>query len=61
MEDMKKKSSMTLLLEQNQVEVRINGKSKGLINKPGFATAITSIYLGSNPPNEKLKTGMLGK
>ena len=42
------------------VEVRVNGSSKGVLEGDAVARALWAIWLGPEPPNEGLKTGMLG-
>ena len=40
--------------------VIVNGSVKGTIAGKDFMESLWTIYLGPNPPTEKLKTGMLG-
>jgi hypothetical protein len=42
------------------IEVEINGTPKGEIGDARFAIAFLGISLGPTPPNEELKTGLLG-
>lgn len=42
------------------VQVEVAGKTKGTIEGGDFAEAFFKIWLGDNPPNEGLKTGLLG-
>jgi len=42
------------------LEVQIKGQSKGTIEGDDFARAFWSIFLGPQPPTEKLKKGLLG-
>jgi len=42
------------------VEVIVKGESQGRIEGADFARALWSIWLGPNPPNPGLKTGLLG-
>jgi hypothetical protein len=42
------------------LEVVVKEQRKGLIEDPAFAAAFWSIFLGPEPPNEGLKTGLLG-
>jgi hypothetical protein len=42
------------------LEVRHGMKPLGSIDGPDFATTLFSIWLGDHPPNEGLKTGLLG-
>jgi hypothetical protein len=42
------------------VEVAVKGAAKGAIQGDDFARALFAIWLGRNPPNEDLKSGLLG-
>ena len=42
------------------LQVDFNGTVKGTIEGDDFAKAFLSIWLGANPPNPELKTGLLG-
>jgi hypothetical protein len=42
------------------VQVDVAGAAKGTIKGDDFARALFAIWLGSNPPNAGLKTGLLG-
>jgi hypothetical protein len=42
------------------VEVNVNGTVQGTIDGDDFARAFFSIWLGAHPPNQGLKTGLLG-
>ena len=42
------------------IQVDVNGAAKGTIKGDDFAKAFLSIWLGPNPPNPGLKTGLLG-
>jgi hypothetical protein len=42
------------------VDVALDGASKGGIEGKDFASALLGIWLGSEPPNEDLKSGLLG-
>jgi hypothetical protein len=42
------------------VEVSVNGVVKGAITGDDFSRALLSIWLGPEPPNEELKSGLLG-
>ncbi len=42
------------------IEVNVNGSVQGMIPGNDFARAFLSIWLGSQPPNPGLKTGLLG-
>jgi len=43
------------------LEVNVNGQVKGTIAGDDFAEAFFLIWLGKNPPNEGLKSGLLGR
>lgn len=43
------------------LQVKKNGSLKGTIQGADFKKALFSIWLGSNPPDETLKAGLLGK
>lgn len=42
------------------VEVTIKGKTRGIIAGDDFARVLLTIFLGPEPPNEELKSGLLG-
>ena len=42
------------------IQVDVNGVVKGTIPGDDFARALMSIWLGANPPNPELKSGLLG-
>jgi hypothetical protein len=42
------------------IQVEVNGVVKGTIPGDDFARALMSIWLGPNPPNPELKSGLLG-
>jgi hypothetical protein len=42
------------------IQVDVNGAVKGTIPGDDFARALLSIWLGPNPPNSELKSGLLG-
>lgn len=44
----------------SNIEINVNGIRKGTIPGNDFAKAFFAIWLGSEPPNEGLKTGLLG-
>ena len=44
----------------SNIEINVNGKLKGTIPGNDFAKAFFAIWLGSEPPNEGLKSGLLG-
>jgi hypothetical protein len=61
MEEMVKGDTMTFTsIPGKGLEVVVKEQRKGLIEDPAFAKAFWSIFLGPEPPNEGLKTGLLG-
>ena len=61
MADMKSGQRLTFIHKPGAgVQVDVNGTVKGLIKGDDFATAFLSIWLGPHPPNENLKSGLLG-
>jgi hypothetical protein len=44
----------------NWVEVAVDGKTKGTVGGADFAATLLAIWLGPEPPNEDLKSGLLG-
>ena len=42
------------------IQVDVNGVVKGTIQGDDFARALMTIWLGPNPPNSELKSGLLG-
>lgn len=44
----------------NGLEVAVDGTSRGTIAGADFAAALLAIWLGPEPPNEGLKSGLLG-
>ena len=42
------------------IQVDVNGVVKGIIPGDDFARALMTIWLGPNPPNSELKSGLLG-
>jgi hypothetical protein len=62
MVDLKKGSTLTFAYVPEQgIEVSVNGISKGVLPGPEFAQVFFSIWLGPKPPNDDLKTGLLGR
>lgn len=43
------------------LEVLVNGKRKGVVPGDDFAQTLFTIWLGSNPPNKGLRSGLLGR
>ena len=61
MADMKSGQRMTFTFAPGTgVLVNVNGAAKGTIKGDDFAKAFLSIWLGADPPNPEIKTGMLG-
>jgi hypothetical protein len=61
MADRKKGGTLTFsYLPGEGVEVRMDGAVKGTLAGDDFAEALFSIWLGREPPNKGLKTGLLG-
>lgn len=62
MADMKEKDTMVFTyVPGTGTTIEVKGANKGTIAGADFAKALLGIWLGSNPPNEGLKKGMLGK
>jgi hypothetical protein len=60
MEDIQKGDLMAFNFFPEKTEVWIKGKFKGAIESAGFAKYMLSVWLGEHPPNEDLKSGLLG-
>ena len=61
-DDIKIKDDILLIYKPGKgVAVMINGKYKGVVGNLDFKKALWSIWLGTNPADEKLKKKMLGK
>ena len=61
MADMKTGQRLTFIHKPGAgITVDVNGSVKGTIKGDDFAKAFLSIWLGANPPNPGLKTGLLG-
>jgi hypothetical protein len=61
-EPIKKFESMSFsYIPGTGTEVEIKGNVKGVIEGKDFMEALFSIWFGPNPPDKKLKEGMLGK
>jgi len=61
MADMKTGQRMTFVFTPGTgVQVNVNGAVKGTIKGDDFAKAFLSIWLGADPPNPEIKTGLLG-
>jgi hypothetical protein len=61
MVDVKSGQRMTFVFTPGAgVQVNVNGVAKGTIKGDDFAKAFLSIWLGADPPNPEIKTGLLG-
>lgn len=49
-----------ILFTREAVELSLNGAPLGRVVDSGFAQAMPAIWLGANPPNASLKSGLLG-
>jgi len=60
-EDIRTGGGMTFVhVPGTGVEVSVNGAVKGVIPGEDFARALLAIWIGGRPPNQELKTGLLG-
>lgn len=60
MEDVDEGSSIVLSFLERKVSVLVNGVEKGEIEGDEFTRGLLLVWLGKYPPNEDLKSGMLG-
>ena len=61
MSDMKTGQRLTFTrIPASGVQVSVNGVAKGTITGDDFSRALFSIWLGPEPPNTELKSGLLG-
>ena len=61
MADMKTGQRMTFTFKPGAgVQVDVNGAVKGTIKGDDFSKAFLSIWLGADPPNSEIKSGLLG-
>ena len=61
MVDVRKGDAMAFVVDENQHLVGyLNGEPMGKIETPEFGKLFIQLYLGSKPPTEALKKGMLG-
>ena len=61
MSDVKTGQRMTFIVKPGAgVQVDVNGAAKGTIKGDDFAKAFLSIWLGAEPPNPEIKSGLLG-
>jgi hypothetical protein len=61
MKDMKKGEMISFTFFPDYLEISSTGREPKKIENQDFAQIILSIWLGSEPPNEGLKDGLLGK
>ncbi len=61
MKDVKEGDSMEYNFANDSVAIKHNDQQIGEIKNKTFAKAVLSVWFGPNPPNESLKTGLLGK
>ena len=59
--EVKDGSSVSLLMRENEVEVRLNNKLLGTNSTPGLGKALLKIWLGDHPVQESVKKALLGK
>ncbi|MBX9766650.1 MAG: chalcone isomerase family protein [Bdellovibrionales bacterium] len=60
MTDMREKQNLVFAFFADRLEVEVKGEKKGEIKDPLFTNNVLRIFLGPNPPNKELKTGLLG-
>jgi Chalcone isomerase-like len=61
MADMKTGQRLTFVAKPGAgVEVNVNGAVKGTIKGDDFAKSLLAIWLGPDPPNPEIKSGLLG-
>ncbi len=61
MQDIKEKQELAFGVLKEKVVIKLDNKILGEISGAEFSRAILNIYIGPKPPNEELKSGMLGK
>ena len=59
--EVKEGSSVSLLMRENEVEVRLNKKFLGVNSTQGLSKALLKIWLGDHPVQESVKKALLGK
>jgi long-chain acyl-CoA synthetase len=59
--EVKEGSTLSLLLRENDVEVRLNKKILGSNATQGLSKALLKIWLGEHPIQESVKKALLGK
>jgi hypothetical protein len=60
MTDVKSGQQLTFINKQGGTQVQVNGAIKGTIKGHDFSRAFLSLWLGPDPPNPEIKTGLLG-
>ena len=61
MRDVRSGDRMTLMwLTDHGVQLELNGRTMGRVPGEDFARVLLSIWLGDQPPNPELKSGLLG-
>jgi chalcone isomerase-like protein len=60
MKDMKKGESMAYHFTSDGVEVMIRGQKVGKLGDKAFSHQLIRCWIGKNPPNAELKSGLLG-
>jgi hypothetical protein len=61
MSDVKEDDLLALTFTPTKVVISINGADKGTVDSELLGKSLLRIWLGKNPPNDDLKTGLLGK
>lgn len=60
MVDVEPGDALSLTFLQDGVEVKVKNQPSKLIRSKEYSKLLLTTWLGSNPPNEDLKTGLLG-
>jgi hypothetical protein len=60
MGDMREGQMLAFNFFTDRLEVELKGEKKGEIKDALFANNVLRIFLGPNPPNKELRTGLLG-
>lgn len=61
MQDMSKGDTIRFTWDGSGTAVAVNGVEQGVIEGAGFARGLFAVFLGPEPPNPGLKTGLLGR
>lgn len=61
MQDMTKGDTIRFTWDGSATTVAVNGADKGSIDGADFARGLFSVFVGPEPPNPGLKTGLLGR